>query len=291
MYKIVMLGVENSHANNFLKLISEGKYPEIEVIGVYSDEEAPVQKLNETYGVKIMKSYDEAVGQVDGVVITARHGDNHYKYAKPYLASGVPMFIDKPITCCGKEAVEFMREAKKNGVRLCGGSVCATYPETVELAEVVKNKSVGAIVGGHVVAPVQMNSEYGGFYFYSQHLVQIMTTIFGNDMKAVCAGNKGDHMGFIAKYDEYDVSGTFVAMKKYYYTASVFGNAGYETKTLVAPADAFASEMNDIMDLLKGEPMKQSYDEFIRPVFILNALMKSVETGTWAEVNPIPVEE
>jgi len=36
---------------------------------------------------------------------------------------------------------------------------------------------------------------------------------------------------------------------------------------------------------------KVSYEEFIRPVFILNAIMKSVETGTWAEVAPIPVEE
>ena len=105
MYRIVMLGVENSHANNFLSLIADGRYPEIEVVGVYSDEEPAVRALNEKFGVKIMQSYDEAVGQVDGVVITARHGDNHYKYAKPYLPSGVPMFIDKPITCCGAEAV------------------------------------------------------------------------------------------------------------------------------------------------------------------------------------------
>ena len=31
MYKIAILGCENSHANAFLKLINEGKYPEIEV--------------------------------------------------------------------------------------------------------------------------------------------------------------------------------------------------------------------------------------------------------------------
>ena len=36
MYKIVILGCENSHANNFLRLIAEGHYPEIEVIGIYT---------------------------------------------------------------------------------------------------------------------------------------------------------------------------------------------------------------------------------------------------------------
>ena len=44
--------------------------------------------------------------------------------------------------------------------------------------------------------------------------------------------------------------------------------------------------MDDIQELLEGKPMKQSYDEFIRPVFILNAIARSMETGTWADVNP-----
>ena len=38
MYKIAILGCENSHAKNFLDLISKGLYPDIEVVGVYSNE-------------------------------------------------------------------------------------------------------------------------------------------------------------------------------------------------------------------------------------------------------------
>ena len=134
MFKIAILGCENSHANNFLKLISEGAYPDITVVGIYSCEPEAVQKLNAQFGVPIMENYDDLVGQVDGIMITARHGDNHYKYAKPYLDSGIPMFIDKPITCSEEEAVAFMREAKAKGVRLCGGSTCAALKETIELA-------------------------------------------------------------------------------------------------------------------------------------------------------------
>ena len=289
MYKIVMLGVENSHANNFLSLIAAGKYPDVEVIGVYSDEEPAVRALNEKYGVKILPSYDEAVGQVDGVVITARHGDNHYKYAKPYLASGVPMFIDKPITCSGKEAVEFMREAKANGVRLCGGSVCGTLPQAVELAKIVREEAVGEVTGGHLVCPLAMDSVYGGFYFYAQHLVQIMTTVFGPDVKNVCASRKGGELTLLAQYDTYDVTGNYTAMQNYYYHVTAFGRKGAESRLLTFSAESFVSEMDDILALLRGEPMKQSYDEFIRPVFIMNALMRSVETGTWAAVDAVEV--
>ena len=82
MKKIVILGCENSHANTFLGFIRDiKKFSDVEVVGVYSHEREAMEKLNAEFGVKIMDSYDEMVGKVDGVVITARHGNNHYKYA------------------------------------------------------------------------------------------------------------------------------------------------------------------------------------------------------------------
>ena len=95
MKKIVILGCENSHADTFLGFIkNDEKYKDVEVIGVYSTDAGAAEKLSETYGVKVMDSYDEAVGKVDGVIVTARRGNQHYEFAKPYIASGVPMFID-----------------------------------------------------------------------------------------------------------------------------------------------------------------------------------------------------
>ena len=285
MYKIAILGCENSHADAFLGLIKDGKYTDIEVLGVYTNEPEAEERMQKNFGVYCAKSYDEFVGKVDGIVITARDGKNHYKYAKPYIASGIPMFIDKPITCSGKEAVQFMREARKYGVRVCGGSVCATYPGTLELADVVKNESVGPVIGGHITAPLSINSEYGGFYFYSQHLVQIMTTVFGQDVRSVCADRKGTEVSVLAKYDDFDVSGSFYNPKKYYYQGIVYGSSGYEARDLIAPPNAFSSEMDDILELLEGKPMKQSYDEFIRPVFILDAIARSMESGTWESID------
>ena len=108
MKKVVMLGCENGHVNSFLNFIKEGGYPDIEVIGAYSEDKEAMQKLEDTYGVPQMASYDEAVGKVDGIIVTARHGGLHYKFAKPYIESGIPMFIDKPITVSEEDAVNFM---------------------------------------------------------------------------------------------------------------------------------------------------------------------------------------
>ncbi|MBO7273479.1 MAG: Gfo/Idh/MocA family oxidoreductase, partial [Clostridia bacterium] len=212
MYKIAILGCENTHANSFLRQIyKKGRHTDIEVIGIYSDAEEPCRKLHEEFGVPVMERYDPLVGQVDGIMVTARHGDNHYKYAKPYLASGIPMFIDKPVTVNGEEAVAFMRDAKQNKVRICGSSCGKFLTGVVALAEQVKSGEIGAIHGGNICAPIEVDSPYGGFYFYSPHLVQMMITIFGGDVLEVGAMQQGRDVGIVAKYRDYPITGSYVS--------------------------------------------------------------------------------
>jgi predicted dehydrogenase len=286
MYKIAILGCENSHANNFLRLIAEGHYPEIEVIGIYSCEPEAVQKLHDQFGTPILNNYADAVGLVDGIMITARHGDNHYKYAKPYMDAGIPMFIDKPITCTEEEAVAFMQEAKARGIRLCGGSTCAALAETRALAEDVRTEALGVLRGGAVVSPYQPNSPYGGFTFYAQHLIEIMTTIFGEGVERVLVDGRADAMTFTARYADYSVQATYLE-KISYYSASVYGGKGVRNEILRFTPDSFRHEMDDMLSLLRGEPMKKSYESFIYPVFVMNALMRGAQSGVWEDVRPI----
>ena len=138
MKRIAILGCENSHADAFLNsILIEKKYSDVEVVGVYTNEPEAEERMKKNFGVYCAKSYDEFVGKVDGIMITARDGVNHYKYAKPYIALGIPMFIDKPITSDNDEAVAFMKELKENGCRVCGGSSCACTPHVLSLSESV----------------------------------------------------------------------------------------------------------------------------------------------------------
>jgi len=278
MYKIAILGCENSHANNFLSLIANGSYPDIEVMGVYSNEPEAAAKLNEKFGVYVMKSYDELCGKVDGIMITARHGDNHYKYAKPYMDDNIPMFIDKPITCSEEDAIAFMREAKNKNVRFCGGSTCAALNETLELADMVKEKMVGDVRGGSLACPIYLDSPYGGFYFYAQHLTEVMLTVFGEEVKAVSANKYDGSLTFTAHYDTFNVVGTYLE-KVSYYTVSLYGAKRAESRVLNFTPDSFRHEMNDMHDLLEGKPMKKSYESFVSSVFVMNAILRSLENG------------
>ena len=289
MYKIAILGCENTHANSFLRQIyQKGRHTDIEVIGIYSDEEEPCRKLHETFGVPVMERYDELVGKVDGIMVTARHGANHYRYAKPYLSSGIPMFIDKPVTVNGEEAVAFMRDAKKNGVRICGSSCGKFLHGVVALAEQVKSGELGAIHGGNICAPIEIDSPYGGFYFYSPHLVQMMITIFGGDVLEVSAMQQGKDVGIVAKYRDYPITGSYVSAGGHF-AATVYTDKGIYTEPCELRSYAFERQLDDMHDLLAGGEMKESYDDFIRPVFILEALDAALKSGKTEPVRILPV--
>ncbi|MBE7031656.1 MAG: hypothetical protein E7401_01680 [Ruminococcaceae bacterium] len=283
MYKIAILGCENSHANTFLNFIIKDKiYTDIEVVGVYSDDMEAANKLNEDYGVYAAKSYDEFVGKVDGIVITARHGDNHYKYAKPYIESGIPMFIDKPITISEAEALELKEELIKSGTKVCGGSVCR-YPKAIqELKKNVQEKTYGEVYGGSLRAPVDMNNDYGNFFFYAQHLAQAMCEIFGYYPNSVKAFVNGKVINCIVRYDDYDVNLVFVEGKYTYYATINCAENVITSKYIVD--DCFGQEFETFYKLLKGEDQPESYEDFIAPVFILNAIDRSIKSGNEEKV-------
>jgi len=281
MKKIVFLGCENSHANQFLDYVkSIEKYSDVEVVGVYSDESEAAAKLSEKYGLYAMKSYGEFAGKVDGVVVTARHGDNHYKFAEPYLESGVPVFIDKPVTVREDDAVSFMRECKKFGVRVTGGS-CLKHVDVVKkLKTEVAENADGATLGGFVRTPVMLSSPYGGFFFYSQHLAETVGEIFGRYPKSVFAAKTDKTVNVIFRYENYCVTGLFVDGNWTYCAlrASEKGLSGGGF-TVVTGSECFLAEFDEFYEILKGAPQRISYEDFIAPVFVLNAINRSLESG------------
>ena len=287
MYKIAILGCENSHADAFINLIKNNeKYADIEVVGVYSNEPEAMQKLNEKYGVYMASDYTEFVGKVDGIMITARHGANHYKYAKPYISSGIPMFIDKPITCDEAEAVQFMKELKANGVRVTGGSTCIHVPYVKELKKMVEEKEQGAVYGGYLRAPVDMESVHGGFYFYAAHLTQITQEIFGRYPTSVSANVNAEGNLVVVKYPEYNVAMQYVN-HNYVYYASVSAKNGVFGGNVAVSSAIYFYELDNFHKLLHGGEMENSYKDFISSVYVISAIDRSIKSGKEEAVNPV----
>ena len=287
MKKIAILGCENSHAETFLNLIyNTDGYSDIEVVGVYSNEPEAVKKLNEKYGVAILENYTDAVGKVDGLIITARHGDLHYEYAKPYIESGIPMFIDKPVTIKEDEAVEMMQAFKSHGVRFSGGSSLKHDAGVKALKKEREENVDGKTLGGFVRAPLDMASVYGGFYFYAPHLVEVVSEIFGRYPESVRAEKKGDVISVKFNYADYSAEGMFVEHNYVYYACrhsekSVKGMSLECNDT----NNWFKSEFDEYYSVLGGGESTVSPEDFISSVFVMNAIERSLLSGNEEKVN------
>lgn len=291
MKKIAILGCENSHADAFLDFIYRTEsYRDVEVVGVYSNEPEAAKKLNEKYGVKILKNYTDAKGKVDGIVITARHGALHYEYAKPYIESGIPMFIDKPVTISESEAVEFMQTLKSHGVRVSGGS-SLKHDVGVKLLKLDRECNTdGKTTGGFVKAPINMVNAYGGFYFYAPHLVEVVSEIFGRYPSSVLAKVNGDEIEVKFNYGNYTVDSLFIE-QKYEYYACRYAEGTVKGFTLESTKENnwFRSEFDEFYGILNGAPSPVSYEDFISSVFVMNAIERSINSGKEEKVNGFTV--
>ena len=94
MYRVGIIGSENSHAKAFSKCSNlSGEYDDVKVIGIWGEEPEAGKKLSEECSIPIMTP-EEMLGQVDGIMVTSRNGKLHPGYVRPFIEAGIPALID-----------------------------------------------------------------------------------------------------------------------------------------------------------------------------------------------------
>ena len=289
--KIAILGAESTHANGFASRLAGGDgrklFPDVELVGIYADKNLPdstagVQAILKNSACQyITEQYDEFVDQVDGVMITSRHGSRHLEYARPYLEKGIPVWIDKPICSSIEDAKELVRLACKYNTPVCGGSSLIFSKEIKELASFVKENR-GIIRGGHVTAPIHMNSEYDGFWFYAPHAIQMMLKVFGMDVRKVRACRGKDYVQAVYEYDDLAVSVYFGSG----YTVTLYKDK-YHAEPMKISTEGSEEELEEFYRIVKNGQINISYRDWIAPVFLIDATIKSYEQNREIVIDPI----
>ena len=283
MYRIGILGAENSHAMAFAQIFNGYKpeladrFPDIRVTavgGMYPEEN---RKVYEQCGLDLLcQDPEEMIGQVDAVMVTARDGAYHAAFARPFIEAGIPAFIDKPFTRNPQEAIELARLAKSRGVPLAGGSSVKLCTAVADMQTAVRNAG-DTIRGGDVTAPVSMKNEYGDFWFYSAHLVESSLAIFGPDAEWVWASRSAQGVTAIIHYPRFEVTNHFIE-EAYHYSASLMTTDGIRFESLKID-DIYRLECESFAKMLRTGKMDFSYEELVRPAFYLDAVERSFLTG------------
>lgn len=279
-YRIGMIGSENSHARAFAKAFcKEPGFADMQVTAVYGDEGIEKsQRVQEFFpDAVIVETPEQMLGLVDAVMITSRDGVLHYPYAKPFLEAGIPMFVDKPFTVDPDEARALVALAKKNQVRLCGGSSLKCCPDVIGLGKT--RQSLGEkLITGYLSAPLSPNSPYSGFYFYASHLVEMCLAVFGWDPEAVTATQRDGQVTAIFHYPNFDAVCAYTPECGRYFV-QLTGRGDVMEAVEIDLAPAYYLEVEEFAQMLRTGSMPYSYEQLMTPVFCMNAIEASYKSG------------
>lgn len=285
MIKIAILGIENSHAWHFASALApkegEKQFPDFELIGFYGEEgredtKVGMEKLSEMCTcTRYAGHYDDFLGEADAVMVTARHGANHLKYAKKYLEAGIPVWLDKPITASIEDFVTVARLAKEHGNIVTGGSTLF-YTAGIQEAKKFMLDNPDFAIGGAVSAPVNMVNDYGDFWFYTQHLAEMLLSVFGTDVKSVIAVKNADSVSAIYKYEKFSVNAFYGGN----YAVTIYGK---DQKSFAPAIDLggakFTDELVSFLDAIKTGKIDRTLDYLRYPVALIDATIRAFTEG------------
>lgn len=282
--RVGIIGAENSHTIGFGRLFNrDKKFPGVEVLYVWGETDEFAKNAAEKGGITtIVKDPAEMLGKIDALIVDHRHAKYHLEAATPFVKEGIPTFVDKPFCYRVAEGKEFLAMARKYGTPVTSYSSIAHSNATFDIREqVAEMDNINQVVR---YGPVELDSKYGGIFFYGVHLVQPLMVMFGEDIERVrvtSQGNKGNASvifknGLIATLVFKTVSGgwnTFVETE----------NGLIELKSRVEESDP-ALNYVDMVEMFRTGKEPRSHESILNCVAVLEALEKSVISQEWEEV-------
>ena len=281
-YKAVVLGSENYHAIGICRDLLERRLPSVELIGAYGQNETENERLRKM-GVPCVTGDPFAfVESADIVFVTTRHGDTHLPLCLPYMKKGRLIWVDKPLAISPEHYERLHSEAQKSGTLLWGSS----FMQTADSIKAVKSNIDNAnrpILGATVMCPVRTEEENGGFFFYTQHLVEIVLYLFGREIEGVYCSENHNGYSVLFRYPTFDAVGLY-HKNSFHYDISV--SVPESTYTAhVTPEDVstlHAHVLQQVDKALKTGQLPLTKADMDAPFYLLHALYESMKTGRFS---------
>lgn len=285
--RIGIIGAENSHTVSFGQMFNIGKkFPGVEVTHLWGETDEFASKAALAGKIpNIVKDPKEMMGKIDALIVDHRHAKFHLEAATPFVKAGIPTFIDKPFCYRVEEGKKFLEMARKTGTPITSYSSIGQSYATYDIKQQLE--TMGEINQVVRYGPVELNSEWGGVFFYGVHILQPLTVMFGEDIQRVKITRNGQKANASLIFK----SGLFATM--------IFKNVArgwetfVETKSGMVELKSRVPETEpgkmyvDIVEMFRTRKEPRSHHSILNEVAILEALEKSALTEKWEDVKPV----
>ncbi len=287
MFRIGILGSDNSHALAFAKLCNlpkeDGSYwfPDVRITAIYGHDDDPEHTKTVAEQGKIefiAQKPEDFFGKVDAVMAVHRNGNYHVPQALPFIRAGYPVWLDKPVAISHADMQALREAVEKHNALITGGSTMKYNYEVLTLQNKVQSGQLGFVQGGAMNFPGNLNDPYEGLFFYGPHLCEMCLAVFGYDVKSVyAAALDPENICVIAKYEDKQISLHFDG-KCYFYGMAAFGDKGCAAVEVDA-SFIYRLGFEKWVEMLRTGNMPLSLDKLLQPTYMIHAILKSLEEG------------
>ena len=285
--RIGIIGAENSHTIGYGKIFNvEKRFPGLEIRYVWGEtEEFARTAMREGNIPEMVSDPLSMMGKIDALIVDHRHAKYHLKAAEPFVKEGIPTFIDKPFCYRVAEGKEFLSMARKIGTPITSYSSQAQSASTYDIRDQIT--TMGEIT--HIVntGPADLESVYGGIFFYGIHLVQPLMVIFGEDIRKVRVSRVGKSAtASMAFGNEKLATLVFRNLSSGFQTYVETKDGFVELKSRVAETNPGKNYV-DMVEMFRTGKEPLSHQSILRPIAVLEALEKSALTDNWEDVQSV----
>jgi virulence factor len=286
-----LVGTNTSHTGVFATIFngSAERPPALDggkVVAIWGDPAADAQalqkqrKLSDARGLASQHQIDrvvddptEMIGQIDAVLVVddTGLGAAHGRLAQPFIAAGIPTFIDKPMSLDLGEAVRLFDLAAQHGTPLMSASALRFAREVDDLRQRVA--SIGALSSVVSVGP-------GDWYNYGVHAVEMYQSVVGLGARWVHRFADGERDIAVVGYD----TGPSAVVETLRDAAYVFHLVAYGAhgwaECEVADADAFYTGlMAATLQMVRSGEAPVTRAQTLEVLAVLHAGERSAQTG------------
>ncbi|NQU26625.1 MAG: biopolymer transporter ExbD [Candidatus Nealsonbacteria bacterium] len=305
-----IIGLDTSHVIAFTKLLNDpnaqGDLADVQVVAGYPggmkdnpsswDRVPQYTKQLREQGIEICETIPELLEKVDVVLLESVDGRPHLEEAKPVIAAGKPLFVDKPLAGSLADSIEIFQLAEKAKVP-CFSSSSLRFSSGFLAAR--RGEPFGKVKSCTAWSPMSIEPHHPDLFWYGIHGVEILFTIMGPGCEKVTRVEQNKVVGV---WKDGRV-GTFIGQKGYGATVEgekSSGDAGkYEGyKPLVVEICRFfktgkspvaAAETLEIYAFM--EAADESKRQGGKPVLLDTVMRKAVESKLETDFKvPLPVK-
>lgn len=279
--RIGIIGTENSHVDHIIDHINvERRAGETRVVALSGGESERNEKLRVLGQLeRLVDEPTDLLGLVDAVIITDRHGGLHRAHAVPFLAAGLPVFVDKPLACSETDARAIIAAARDHDAPLTSSSAVRWVPDMDALAAA----SVGPIQVVTTSGPADPASEYGGIYFYGIHSVDVAFRLAPGEIGDVRVERTADTIAATIEAGSTRVVVNLVLPGpdgQVPFHGMVIGRHGIAARELTLGPSYVEPALKAFLEMAHTRRPPIAYDDLVRPMQVLDPIAAAIGSST-----------